>query len=223
METVRLNKYWRASKHRNKCNEHTARKGSNTFNISIKKRNNGEDQRSGWHPVIASDMGWRTVSRPQQKDSSLYSAYKKTAHENAYQKSSSSSSEPSSSSPLSCSSAPLSSSSLPSSRSTTASCLSWYSVIKSLTFLSASWNSISSIPSPLYQCRNAFLLYILANCALIRWKTPLMAVVFATKVDDISHPSGGTVMMALLILFGIHVTKSSAIFAWILAISSSTS
>merc|ERR1712157_522841 len=50
-----------------------------------------------------------------------------------------------------------------SSKSTTASCLSWYSVIKSRTFLSASWNSISSIPSPLYQCKNAFLLYIFAN------------------------------------------------------------
>merc|ERR1719273_2888978 len=50
-----------------------------------------------------------------------------------------------------------------SSSSRTASCLSWYSVMRSRTFLSASWNSISSIPSPLYQWRNAFLLYIAPN------------------------------------------------------------
>merc|ERR1712223_1612478 len=119
------------------------------------------------------------------------------------------------------SSSPSSSSS--SDCSNVASSLSWYSVMRSLTFLSASWNSISSMPSPLYQCRNAFLLYILANCALILWNTPLMAVVLATKVADRSVPSGGTVMMADLMLFGIHDTKSSAILAWILAISSSTS
>merc|ERR1712154_22973 len=79
------------------------------------------------------------------------------------------------------------------------------------------------MPSPLYQCRNALRLYILANCALMRWNTPLIAVVFATKVPLIAVPSGGTVIMLDLILLGIHDTKSSAILAWILATSSSTS
>merc|ERR1719356_1069559 len=67
---------------------------------------------------------------------------------------------------------------------TVASCLSWYSVIRSRTFLSASWNSISSMPSPLYQWRNALRLYMAPNWVASRWKMPFRAVVLATKVHE---------------------------------------
>merc|ERR1712113_459127 len=105
----------------------------------------------------------------------------------------------------------------------TASCLSWYSVIKSRTFLSASWNSISSIPSPLYQWRKAFLLYIAPNWVASRWKMPFKAVVFAMKVVDMLLVLGAVVMTPVLRLFGIHSTKSSAFLELSFSMLSSTS
>merc|ERR1719233_1401823 len=110
-----------------------------------------------------------------------------------------------------------------SSSSATASCLSWYSVIKSRTFLSASWNSISSIPSPLYQCKNAFLLYIAPNCVAKRWKIPFNAVVLATKVQLFAASLGGTSTTDVFILLGIHSTKSSELADCLFSIFSSTS
>merc|ERR1712056_74194 len=106
---------------------------------------------------------------------------------------------------------------------TVASCLSWYSVIKSRTFLSASWNSISSIPSPLYQWRKAFLLYMAPNWVASLWKIPFKAVVLATKVADISLVFGEVVMIPDLRLFGIHSTKSSAFLVFNFSMLSSTS
>merc|ERR1719233_1771201 len=110
-----------------------------------------------------------------------------------------------------------------SSSSATASCLSWHSVIRSRTFLSASWNSISSIPSPLYQCKNAFLLYIAPNCVARRWKIPLSAVVFATNVQLSSASFGGTSTTEVFMLLGIHSTKSSELALCLFSIFSSTS
>merc|ERR1719412_2041990 len=110
-----------------------------------------------------------------------------------------------------------------SSSSITASCLSWYSVIRSRTFLSASWNSISSIPSPLYQWRNALRLYIAPNCVARRWKMPLSAVVLATKVHDCLASLGGTSTTDVFMLLGIHSTKSSPFEAWRFSAFSSTS
>merc|ERR1719173_227155 len=104
-----------------------------------------------------------------------------------------------------------------------ASCLSWYSVIKSRTFLSASWNSISSIPSPLYQCKNAFLLYIDPNCVANLWKIPFSAVVLATNVQLISASLGGTSTTEVFMLLGIHSTKSSELALCLFSIFSSTS
>merc|ERR1719273_1134693 len=110
-----------------------------------------------------------------------------------------------------------------SSSPTTASCLSWYSVIKSRTFLSASWNSISSMPSPLYQWRKAFLLYIAPNWVASRWKMPFNAVVFATKVQLCFTSLGGTTTTEVFMLLGIHSTKSSELALWRFSIVSSTS
>merc|ERR1719410_890932 len=81
--------------------------------------------------------------------------------------------------------------------------------MRSRTFLSASWNSISSMPSPLYQWRNAFLLYIAPNWVARRWKMPLSAVVLATKVHDCLASFGGTVTTDVFMLLGIHSMKSS--------------
>merc|ERR1711994_293502 len=105
----------------------------------------------------------------------------------------------------------------------TASCLSWYSVMRSRTFLSASWNSISSIPSPLYQWRNAFLLYIAPNCVANRWKIPLRAVVLAMKVQDCWASLGGTSTTEVFMLLGIHSTKSSELALCLFSTFSSTS
>merc|ERR1719510_2687698 len=114
-------------------------------------------------------------------------------------------------------------SSPPSSASTVASCLSWYSVIRSRTFLSASWNSISSIPSPLYQWRKAFRLYMAPNWVANRWKMPLSAVVFATKVQLCWASLGGILTTEVLMLLGIHSTKSSPLELWRFSMFSSTS
>merc|ERR1719492_600227 len=104
-----------------------------------------------------------------------------------------------------------------------ASCLSWYSVIRSRTFLSASWNSISSIPSPLYQWRNAFRLYMAPNWVANRWKMPLSAVVLATKVQLCWASLGGTWTTEVFMLLGIHSTKSSELADWRFSTFSSTS
>merc|ERR1719273_975803 len=106
---------------------------------------------------------------------------------------------------------------------TTASCLSWYSVIRSRTFLSASWNSISSMPSPLYQWRNAFRLYIAPNWVASRWKMPFNAVVFATKVQLCLASLGATTTTDDFMLLGIHSTKSSELALWRFSMFSSTS
>merc|ERR1712048_1380115 len=110
-----------------------------------------------------------------------------------------------------------------SSEPTTASCLSWYSVMRSRTFLSASWNSISSIPSPLYQWRNALRLYMAPNWVARRWKMPLSAVVLATKVQLCWVSLGGTATTEVFMLLGIHSTKSSELADWRFSTFSSTS
>merc|ERR1712123_338014 len=52
-------------------------------------------------------------------------------------------------------------------------------------------NSISSIPSPVYQWRKALRLNIAENCSEIRLKISWMAVEFPTKVAAILRPLGG--------------------------------
>merc|ERR1711872_1100318 len=69
-----------------------------------------------------------------------------------------------------------SSSNSPSS-SAVASWYCWYSDTKSFMLDSASVNSISSIPSPVYQWRKALRRNIAVNCSLIRLNNSWMAVV----------------------------------------------
>ncbi|OXU22589.1 hypothetical protein TSAR_000624 [Trichomalopsis sarcophagae] len=77
------------------------------------------------------------------------------------------------------------------SSSAVASWYCWYSDTRSFMFDSASVNSISSIPSPVYQCKKAFLLNIAVNCSEIRLNNSWMAVLFPMKVADILRPRGG--------------------------------
>merc|ERR1719373_901338 len=62
---------------------------------------------------------------------------------------------------------------------------------------------ISSMPSPLYQCKNALRLYMTPNCCANRWKIPFKAVVFAMNVQ--LWPSFGAISTTeVLRLLGIH-------------------
>ncbi|KAF9807003.1 hypothetical protein SFRURICE_011147 [Spodoptera frugiperda] len=63
------------------------------------------------------------------------------------------------------------------SSSAVASWYCWYSDTRSFTLLSASLNSISSIPSPVYQCKKALRLNIAVNCSDILLNSSWMAVV----------------------------------------------
>ncbi|KVH90406.1 hypothetical protein Ccrd_007579 [Cynara cardunculus var. scolymus] len=55
--------------------------------------------------------------------------------------------------------------------------------------LSASVNSISSIPSPVYQCKKALRLNMAVNCSLTRLNISWIEVEFPTNVDAIFNPS----------------------------------
>ena len=84
-------------------------------------------------------------------------------------------------------------------------------------------NSISSIPSPVYQCKNALRLNIAVNCSLIRLNSSWIAVLLPTKVADIFRPRGGISHTAVLTLFGIHSTKYELFLFCTFNICSSTS
>merc|ERR1712060_574998 len=106
-----------------------------------------------------------------------------------------------------CSSSSAPSSSSKSSSSAVASWYCWYSETRSFILLSASVNSISSIPSPVYQCRKALRRNIAVNCSATRLNISWIAVVFPMKVADILSPRGGISQTDDLMLFGIHSTK----------------
>jgi len=74
-------------------------------------------------------------------------------------------------------------------------------------FDSASVNSISSIPSVVYQCKKAFLLNIAVNCSATLLNISWIAVELPMKVTAIFKPLGGISQMDDLMLLGIHSTK----------------
>merc|ERR1712083_542778 len=116
-----------------------------------------------------------------------------------------------------------SSSSYSPSSSAVASWYCWYSETRSFMLDSASVNSISSIPSPVYQWRKAFLLNIAVNCSATLLNISWMAVELPMKVTDILRPFGGISQIADLMLLGIHSTKYEEFLFWTLSICSSTS
>merc|ERR1719253_1941387 len=104
------------------------------------------------------------------------------------------------------SSSSSSSSNSPSS-SAEASWYCWYSETRSFMFDSASVNSISSMPSPVYQWRNALRRNMAVNCSPMRLNISWMAVELPMNVDDILRPLGGMSHTDDLMLLGIHSTK----------------
>merc|ERR1719473_2694954 len=88
---------------------------------------------------------------------------------------------------------------------------------------SASVNSISSMPSPVYQWRKALRRNMAVNCSETRLNISWMAVVLPTKVADILRPLGGMSQTDDLMLLGIHSTKYEEFLFWTLSICSSTS
>ncbi|KAA8595107.1 hypothetical protein FQN60_012242 [Etheostoma spectabile] len=91
--------------------------------------------------------------------------------------------------------------------SAVASWYCWYSDTKSFMLLSASVNSISSMPSPVYQWRKALRRNMAVNCSEMRLNSSWMAVLLPMKVAAILSPRGGMSHTAVLTLLGIHSTK----------------
>merc|ERR550517_2204477 len=118
---------------------------------------------------------------------------------------------------------PSSSSSNCSSSSTVASWYCWYSEMRSFMLDSASVNSISSMPSPVYQWRKALRRNIAVNCSATRLNMSWMAVVLPMNVVAILSPLGGMSQTDDLMLLGIHSTKYEEFLFWTLSICSSTS
>merc|ERR1719335_1031184 len=117
---------------------------------------------------------------------------------------------------------PSSSSNSPSS-SAVASWYCWYSDTKSFMLLSASVNSISSIPSPVYQCKKALRLNIPVKYSATLLNISWIAVELPKKDTAIFKPFGGISQTDDLMLFGIHSTKYEEFLFCTFNICSSTS
>merc|ERR1711912_134393 len=115
-----------------------------------------------------------------------------------------------------------SSSNSPSS-SAVASWYCWYSDTRSFMLDSASVNSISSMPSPVYQCKNALRRNMPVNCSETRFHSSWMAVLLPMKMEAIFKPLGGMSHTDDLMLLGIHSTKYEEFLFCTLIICSSTS
>ncbi|XP_034910620.1 uncharacterized protein [Populus alba] len=89
--------------------------------------------------------------------------------------------------------------------------------------LSASVNSISSIPSPVYQCKKALRRNMAVNCSLTLLNISWIDVEFPTKVDAIVRPFGAISHTLDFTLLGIHSTKYDEFLLCTLIICSSTS
>merc|ERR1719277_2111315 len=117
---------------------------------------------------------------------------------------------------------PSSSSNSPSS-SAVASWYCWYSDTRSFMLDSASVNSISSMPSPVYQCRNALRRNIAVKYSATRLNISWIAVELPAKATAILRPFGGMSQTEALMLLGIHSTKYDEFLFCTLSICSSTS
>merc|ERR1719408_392746 len=117
---------------------------------------------------------------------------------------------------------PSSSSNSPSS-SAVASWYCWYSDTRSFMFDSASVNSISSIPSPVYQCRKALRLNMAVKYSATRLNISWIAVEFPANATAILRPFGGMSHTDALMLLGIHSTKYDEFLFCTFNICSSTS
>merc|ERR1719296_662150 len=117
---------------------------------------------------------------------------------------------------------PSSSSNSPSS-SAVASRYCWYSETRSFMLLSASVNSISSIPSPVYQCKKALRRNMAVKNSATRLNISWIAVELPAKATAIFSPFGGMSQIEALTLLGIHSTKYEEFLLHTFSICSSTS
>mmetsp|Transcript_110201 Transcript_110201/g.206573 ORF Transcript_110201/g.206573 Transcript_110201/m.206573 type:complete len:225 (-) Transcript_110201:649-1323(-) len=90
-------------------------------------------------------------------------------------------------------------------------------------FDSASVNSISSMPSPVYQCKNALRRNIAVKYSATRLNISWIAVELPAKATAIFNPFGGMSQTLALMLLGIHSTKYEEFLFWTFSICSSTS
>merc|ERR1719473_585249 len=109
------------------------------------------------------------------------------------------------------------------SSSAVASWYCWYSETKSFILLSASVNSISSMPSPVYQCRKALRRNMPVKYSATRLNISWIAVELPRNPTAIFKPFGGMSQTLDLMLFGIHSTKYDEFLFCTLSICSSTS
>lgn len=70
-------------------------------------------------------------------------------------------------------------------------------------------HSISSIPSPVYQCKNARRLKSWENCEWVLLKRSWTQVLLEMRVAEIDESMGGTDECADMIELGIHSASSS--------------
>merc|ERR1712118_331215 len=99
----------------------------------------------------------------------------------------------------------------------------WYSDTRSFMLDSASVNSISSMPSPVYQWRNALRRNIAVKYSATRLNISWIAVVLPRKEAAIFRPFGGMSQTEHFMLFGIHSTKYDEFLFCTFSICSSTS
>src|SRR3990167_1030517 len=88
---------------------------------------------------------------------------------------------------------------------------------------SASVNSISSIPSAVYQWRKAFRLNMAVNCSEILLNLSLMLVECPRRTLDMGSLGIEMSQMLVLMLFGIDSTKYELFLFWTLSNCSSAS
>merc|ERR1719207_344544 len=93
------------------------------------------------------------------------------------------------------------------SSSAEASWYCWYSETRSFMLDSASVNSISSMPSPVYQCREALRRNMAVKPSATRFMISCMQVELPQKPTDILRPLGGMSQIAHFMLLGIHSMK----------------
>merc|ERR1711865_363220 len=89
--------------------------------------------------------------------------------------------------------------------------------------LSASVNSISSMPSPVYQCRKALRRNMAVKNSATRLNISWIAVEFPRNATAILRPLGGMSQTEDLMLLGIHSTKYEEFLFCTFNICSSTS
>ena len=84
-------------------------------------------------------------------------------------------------------------------------------------------NSISPMPSPVYQWRNVLRRNMAVNCSATRFQVSWIAFELPREVVGLFGPFGGMSQIGDLALFGIHSAKCDELLLTTFSICSSTS